>query len=195
MNIELTQTNKEYQPGRINPQQFGLWISMGSLFMMFAALTSAYIVRNAAGNWLDFAIPPIFNISTVVIILSSVSLQISYNAYNKGNEFAYKSLLILTFLLGISFLVLQYVGWESLFEMGVGFTSNPSSSFFYLINWVHAAHIIGGLTTLLVALIHAFKLKFEFKEFRKNRFLLVVQFWHFLGFLWIFLYVFLTIVR
>jgi cytochrome c oxidase subunit 3 len=168
---------------------------MGSLLMMFAAFTSAYIVRNAAGNWLEFAIPPIFNISTIVIILSSISLHFSYSSYTKGKEGLYKGLLIVTFLLGLAFLVLQYTGWTTMFEMGIDFKINPSSSFFYIINWVHAAHIVAGLTTLLIAMIHAFTLKFEFKEYRKNRFLLVVQFWHFLGFLWIALFLFLLIVR
>ena len=185
----------QYQPGRINPQKFGLWISMGSLIMMFIAFTSAYIVRHAAGNWLEFAIPPIFNISTAVIILSSVSLQTSFNSYKNGKATAYRLLLVVTFLLGISFLVLQYLGWTTLLDMGVDFKINPSSSFFYLINWVHAAHIVGGLTTLIIAMIHAFTLKFEVKEYRKDRFTLVVHFWHFLGFLWIYLYLFLLIIR
>lgn len=168
---------------------------MGSLIMMFIAFTSAYIVRHAAGNWLEFAIPPIFNISTAVIILSSVSLQTSFNSYKNGKAVAYRVLLVVTFLLGISFLVLQYLGWTTLLDMGVDFKINPSSSFFYLINWVHAAHIVGGLTTLIIAMIHAFTLKFEVKEYRKDRFTLVVHFWHFLGFLWIYLYLFLLIIR
>jgi len=188
--------NKEqYQPGRINPQKFGLWISMGSLIMMFGAFTSAYIVRHAAGNWLEFAVPSIFNISTAVIVLSSISLQLSFNSYKSGKEGMYKAMLVLTFLLGISFLVLQYTGWNTLLEMGIDLKINPSSSFFYLINWVHAAHIVGGLTTLIVAMIHAFTLKFEVKNYRKDRFQLVVQFWHFLGFLWIYLYCFLLFIR
>ncbi len=195
MRTFVVDNKDQYQPGRINPQKFGLWISMASLFMMFAAFTSAYIVRNAAGNWLEFAIPSIFNISTIVIILSSVTIQVSYTAYKNGKEFLYKSMLVATFVLGISFLALQSIGWDTLFNRGVDFKINPSSSFFYLINWVHAAHIIGGLATLIVAMIHAFTLKFEVKEYRKERFSLVVQFWHFLGILWIYLFLFLTFVR
>lgn len=186
---------KQYQPGRVNPQKFGLWISMASLIMMFMAFTSAYIVRHAAGNWLEFAIPNIFVISTIVIILSSITLQSSYHFFTKGNELLYKLLLVVTFGLGLGFLVLQYNGWNQLFDLGVDFKINPSASFFYLINWVHAAHIIAGLTTLIIALLHAFTLKYNVTEKRKDRFQLVLHFWHFLGFLWIYLYGFLLLTR
>ncbi len=187
--------SQQYEPGRVNPQKFGLWISLASLIMMFGALTSAYIVRHAAGNWLEFAIPNIFVISTIVIILSSVTLQASYYFFTKKQQGLYKGLLVVTFLLGIGFLVLQYMGWNQLYDLGVDFKINPSASFFYLINWVHAAHIIAGLTTLIIALIHAFTLEFNVTEMRKNRFQLVLQFWHFLGFLWIYLYAFLLFYR
>lgn len=187
--------SKQYEPGRVNPQKFGLWISMASLIMMFMAFTSAYIVRHAAGNWLEFAIPNIFVISTIVIILSSITLQSSYYCFIKEQKRLYKGLLVVTFFLGLAFLVLQYIGWNQLFDLGVDFKINPSASFFYLINWVHAAHIIAGLTTLIIAMIHAFTLKFNVTEIRKNRFQLVLQFWHFLGFLWIYLYGFLLFFR
>ena len=187
--------NKSNDPKRINPQKFGLWISMGSLFMMFVAFTSAYIVRQAAGNWLEFEVPKIFILSTAIIVLSSVILQGSYNSFIKEKESRYKGLLLLSALLGVGFLFVQVKGWNTLYSWGVDFGVNPSASFFYLINWVHAAHILAGLTTLMVAIIHAFTLKFNVTEFRKNRFLMVVQFWHFLGILWIIIYLFLLLTR
>ena len=197
MEYKMDQIMSTYQnqPGKINPQKFGLWISMASLIMMFGAFTSAYIVRHAAGNWLEFAIPNIFIASTVVILISSVTLQSSYQSFVKGNALLYRVFLVLTFILGITFLVLQNMGWNQLFELGIDLKINPSASFFYIINWVHAAHIIGGLTTLIVALIHAFTLPFNVTEKRKHRFQLVLQFWHFLGFLWIYLYGFLLLTR
>ena len=192
MNITV---NDQYEPGRINPQKFGLWISMGSLLMMFMAFTSAYIVRHAAGNWLEFAIPDIFIYSTLIIIVSSICLQASFHYFTKNNALLYRLFLVATFLLGITFLILQGTGWYQLYDLGVDLKINPSASFFYIINWVHAAHIVAGLTTLIVALLHAFTLKFEVTERRKNRFQLVLQFWHFLGILWIYLYAFLLFTR
>lgn len=191
----MDQASVTYNPRKFHPQKFGLWISMGSMIMMFGAFTSAYIVRHAAGNWLDFAIPNIFMASTVVIVLSSVSLQYSFHSYKNQKELPYKLGLVITFLLGLAFLAIQYQGWNQLYNLGVDFGINPSASFFYVINFVHAAHIIAGLTTLIIAMIHAYTLRFEFKEFRKNRFQMVVHFWHFLGILWIYLYTFLLLTR
>lgn len=188
-------TSTEFKQRRIEPKKFGLWISLASLIMMFGALTSAYIVRQSAGNWLEFQVPTLFLWSTVIIVLSSVFLQYAYESYKKGNETGYKLGLISAFLLGIGFLIMQYYGWKTLYSMGVDFNINPSASFFYIINWLHAAHILAGLTTLVVALLHAYLLDFAVTEKRKNRFQLVVHFWHFLGVLWIYLYIFLLLTR
>lgn len=180
---------------RINPQLFGLWISMASMTMMFAAFTSAYIVRQAAGNWLEFRLPDLFIISTVAILLSSVTIQMSFNAFKKNNEILYKAGLVLTLLLALAFLVLQYNAWMSLFNMGVDMKINPSGSFLYVITGVHAAHIIGGIAALITALLHAFTLPFFVSTQRKNRFRLVVHYWHFVDLLWVYLFVFLLMTR
>lgn len=180
---------------RLNPQLFGLWLAMGSITMMFAALTSAYIVRQAAGNWLEFRLPDLFIVSTVVILLSSFTLHSSYNAYKNQKETLYKLGLLISFILGIGFLVLQYNAWTALFNMGVDMKINPSGSFLYVITGVHAAHIIGGIAGLLVALLHAFTLPFFYSEQRRSRFQLVLHYWHFVDLLWVYLFLFLLFTR
>lgn len=180
---------------RIHPQLFGLWIALASITMMFGALTSAYIVRQAAGNWLEFRMPDLFTMSTIVILVSSVTLQISYNAYKKLNEPVYKIGLVLSFVLGVAFLVLQYNAWMELFNMGVDLKINPSGSFLYLITGVHAAHIVGGITAIIVALLHAFTLPFFFSKQRKVRFQMVLHYWHFVDILWVYLFIFLLMTR
>ena len=127
---------------RIHPHKFALWISMASILMMFAAFTSAYIVRQAAGNWLEFPLPNIFFISTIVILVSSMTIQKSYSSFVNGNEGSYKTMLFVTFILGLAFVVLQYLGWQELFSMGVDFNGNPSGSFLYVITGVHSAHVL-----------------------------------------------------
>ena len=163
---------------------------MASMVMMFASLTSAYIVRHAAGNWLEFSLPQVFMYSTLIIILSSATLQGSYFSFKKGNEMAYKALLVLTFIFGLSFLVLQYQGWMAMYNIGIELTGNPSGSFVYVISGIHATHLLGGLAVLTVALVHAFSLPFNATKIRKRRFELSLTFWHFLGILWIYLYFF-----
>lgn len=186
--------NQNYS-NRIHPHKFALWISMASILMMFGAFTSAYIVRQAAGNWLEFPLPNIFFISTIVIVLSSITMQLSYNGFLKENERTYKSMLIVSFFLGLAFVVLQYYGWQELFSIGIDLNGNPSGSFLYVITGVHAAHVLGGIAALTVAMIHAFSLKFNPVYKRKIRFQLVLHYWHFLDFLWIYLLIFLIFTR
>lgn len=180
---------------KIHPYKFALWVGCTSLLMMFAALTSAYIVRQSAGNWLEFTLPDVFKYSTATIILSSFVLHASYISFKKGNEVAYKALLVLTGILGLAFLGLQYQGWQSLMQNGVPFTLNPSGDFVYVISWLHAAHVIGGIAILAVAMIHAFALPFRVTPKRKLRFELSLTYWHFVDALWVYVFFFLTLYR
>ncbi|HSF89342.1 MAG TPA: cytochrome c oxidase subunit 3 [Saprospiraceae bacterium] len=177
----------------IHAPLFALWAAMGSMVMMFGSLTSAYIVRQAAGNWLEFRMPDIFFYSTVVILMSSITLHGSYWAFRNGKESMYKLLLPLTVLLGIAFIVMQYQGWNILYSIGVALDGNPGGSFFYVISGIHAAHVIGGVFALTVAMLHAFTLKFKPTEKRRRRFQLVLHYWHFVDFLWLYLFLFLLI--
>lgn len=172
---------------------FALWVAMAGIIMMFGSLTSAYIVRQAAGNWLEFEIPAVFYTSTIVILISSVTLHLSYWAFKNKREQLYKIALPVSLLLGIAFVVLQYQGWMELYNLGVMLDGNPSGSFFYLISGMHAAHVIGGIFALLVATLHAYSLTFKPTERRRRRFQIVLHYWHFVDFLWLYLFIFLLI--
>jgi cytochrome c oxidase subunit 3 len=111
----------------------------------------------------------------------------------RQNVGQYKLLLLLSLLLGVSFVILQYIGWNDLFRIGIDLKGNVSGSFFYLLSGIHALHVLGGIAALIVATIHAFTLGDKVTEVRKNRFDLVVNYWHFVDFLWIYLFVFLLI--
>ena len=180
---------------KIHPHKFALWVGCASLFMVFMGLSSAYMVRQPAGNWLEFQLPQVFTLSTVVIFLSSLSLHASYLSFKNEKELLYKGLLILTFFLSMGFLVLQFQGWQEMTAMGIPFTLNPSGDFVYVISWFHAAHLVGGVAVLAVAMIHAFGLKFKVNEKRKLRFQLTFTYWHFVDLLWVYLFLFLTFYR
>ena len=177
----------------IHPPLFALWAAMGSMAMMFGSLTSAYIVRQSAGNWLEFRIPDIFFYSTIIILLSSATLHISYWAFQNGKETLYKLFLPASLMLGIAFIIMQYQGWNALYNIGVVLDGNPGGSFFYVISGIHAAHVIGGLFALAVASLHAISLMYKPTEKRKRRFQLVLHYWHFVDFLWLYLFLFLLI--
>ncbi len=177
----------------IHPQKFALWAALGSIAMMFASLTSAYVVRRGAGNWLEFQIPKVFFISTLVLLLSSFTLHRSFVRFKDGQEYEYKAFLVMTFVLGIAFILLQYQGWQRLNSYGIELKGNPSGSFFYVISGLHVAHILGGIAALATALIHAFGLPFKVTATRKHRFELVCHYWHFVDILWIYLLSFMII--
>lgn len=177
----------------IHPQKFGLWVALGSIAMMFASLTSAYVVRRGAGNWLEYQIPNIFFASTIVLLISSLTLSRSYNQFKKGNEKDYKLYLGITLILGLLFVVLQYKGWLTLTGYGIEIKGNPSGSFFYVLSGLHVAHVLGGIAALITALIHAFVQPYKVTEQRRHRFELVCQYWHFVDILWIYLLSFMII--
>ncbi|MBN8679466.1 MAG: cytochrome c oxidase subunit 3 [Chitinophagales bacterium] len=181
---------QEYNQSKIHPQKLLLWVAIGSIIMMFGAFTSAYVVRRAAGNWLEFKLPDIFMVSTAVILASSLTIHLAFSGFKKGKEQQYKGMLIATFVLGLVFVLLQYKGWEALNSMGATFTVNPSSSFIYVISGLHAAHVLGGIGALAVALTHAYVLPYKPTLRRKQRFDLVVHYWHFVDILWVYLMVF-----
>ncbi len=180
----------QYSQSKIHQYKFALWVGIASIIMMFAAFTSAYIVRRSAGNWFEFKLPDIFWFNTIVILLSSATIHFSYISFKKGNEKMYKLLLIATFLLGLAFIALQYQGWVAMDAIGATFTINPSSSFIYVISGLHAAHVLGGIAAIITAMVHAYILPFKPTPRRQLRFELVVQYWHFVDILWVYLVVF-----
>jgi cytochrome c oxidase subunit III len=180
---------------KFNPQLFGLWIGMASIVMLFGALTSAYIVKQGASNWFDIKVPSIFYISTGIIIVSSITLHFARMSYTKSLESIYKILLGATFILGLVFFVLQYKGWNMLFESGVDLKSNVAGSFFYLITGAHALHLFGGMGALVATIINAFVLRFRNDDNRKTRLEMLVHYWHFMGILWIYLLGFILFIK
>lgn len=188
-------SNESHNRSKIHPKKFALYVAGASIVMMFAAFTSAYVVRQAAGNWYEFNLPEIFYYNTFVILLASVALQFSFQAFKKGQERMYKNWLILGFVLALAFLYLQYQGWLELYRLGIPIDGNPSGSFIYIISGVHAAHVVGGVVALILALMHAFALPYKVTETRKLRFDLTVTYWHFVDLLWVYLVLFFILSR
>ena len=188
--IKRTTVEPPYNRNRIPAKKLALYVSFASMIMLFSGLTSAYIVRQAAGDWLEFPLPNLFYISTIAIVLSSITLQTAYYAFKKGKKIPYQWLLAITLILGVAFTVMQYNAWLEMNAMGVYLTGNPSGAFVMVISGIHAAHVLGGIGALIVAVTHAFILPYYLNAKRKLRFELVLIYWHFVGFLWIYLLVF-----
>ena len=182
-----------------------LWFGMISITMTFAGLTSAFIVSSSRPDWLDsFVLPNWFTISTVSIILSSlffqlakfrldkymrVSLPENINIYIERNNV--NSLLVLTILTAIIFVVSQFLGFNEIISQGYYFTGPESSvttSYVYILVFLHLAHLFAGMIVLTVVIT-----KFNKQKYEKNKlgFELALIFWHFLGALWIYLFFFI----
>lgn len=179
----------------IPPVKFALWAGFASIIMMFVSLTSAYVVRQSAGNWLEFKLPSVFLYSSFSILLSSITLHMSYSNFKKGNEKSYKLFLIATMALAMMFIMFQYQGWIAMQNIGIDLAGNPSGSFVYVISGLHAAHVLGGIGILTVALVQAYGQKYQVTSKRLLRFQLTSQYWHFVDILWIYLFIFFLIQR
>jgi cytochrome c oxidase subunit III len=178
----------------VPPLKFITWIFIVSICMMFGALTSAYIVRRAEGNWLEFELPSLFLTTSILIIVSSITLQVAYMAAKKDNLTLLKVLLGVTTALGFGFLIGQYEAWGQLVRDNVffgGTTSNPSGSFVYVLTGLHAFHLITGLIFLIIVLISALNYRVHSRNLLRLE--LCTTYWHFLGALWLFLYGFLLL--
>ncbi len=177
---------------RIHPHKFLLWIAMGSIIMMFAGLTSAYIVRKAGANWLQFDMPPIFWFSTAIILCSSLTMHLALKSFKAREMKRYRSLITITAILGVAFAALQYTGFGYLYSHGVkvfGEGSNPSASFLGVIVGLHALHVLGGVIALLIIFFKAYNRRI--KNYSVITVEIVSTYWHFVDILWIYLFIFL----
>lgn len=181
------------QRKRIHPHKFTLWIGIASIVMMFAGLTSAYIVKRNQANWITFDLPAVFWYSSAVIILSSLTLYRSQNLFKRREMVKYRGLVVATLLLGVLFLILQVIGLSQLWIKGITLTKNVSFSFLYVILSLHALHVIGGVVALVILFLKAFSTKVRNYDIVPLE--VISTYWHFVDALWIYLMVFLWMIR
>jgi cytochrome c oxidase subunit 3 len=191
--VPLQGTGAMEQRKKIHPHKFTLWVAIASILMMFAGLTSAYIVKRSQANFLDFDLPLAFWYSTVVMIASSVTMWLAQKNFINREMASYKKLITVTFILGLLFIALQAVGFWELYKKGLVLQTNVSVSFLYVIVMLHALHVVGGVIALMVMFIKAYRTKI--KTYNSIPVEVMATYWHFVDFLWIYLLVFLLAVR
>ena len=188
-----TMTPDEHSERTARSYKLMLWFAMISMTMVFAGLTSAFVVSKARPDWLsDFTIPSAFMWSTITIIVCSLTIHLAKKAIQKDDRSATSLFLLLTLGLGILFVVLQFRGFGQIVESGYFFTgseSNITSTFLYVLALVHLAHLAGGIVSLLVIIYNHFKQKYNSRQTLGIE--LGAMYWHFLDFLWVFLFLFL----
>lgn len=181
------------QRNKIHPHKFTLWVAIGSILMMFGGLTSAYIVKRNQPRWQSYELPAEFWISTVAIVLSSVSIWLAVKAFKNRDIQKYRLLMLATSVLGVLFVALQVMGFQSLWKQGFTLQANASFAFVYVIVGLHALHVIGGIVALLVMTIKAFGSKV--RNYSAVPVEIMATYWHFVDILWIYLLVFLWLIK
>jgi cytochrome c oxidase subunit 3 len=173
------------------PTRTGIWVGLSAIAMMFAALTSALYVREgAATDWHHIVLPPILWFNTLALVASSVALEVArrrVGAFMRGQE-SNRSVpmlwLQITMLLGVVFVIGQYLAWLNLRSQGLYLPTNPNSSFFYVFTGVHALHVLGGLGGLTRVML---KFRSTTNPLRRSTLDATSYYWHFMGMLWIYL--------
>ena len=220
--MEMVQTN-DFENNEVEvkrkAQKSLLWFGLVSIVMLFAGLTSAYLVRQGEGKWVEFSIPGTFAISTLIILISSISMQWAVASARKGNIGNLKKALLITLLLGVAFAGSQYVAWSQLYHNGIAFTGrvsdiktnfnyipagkesvaeagdvgNVAGSFLYVITGLHVLHLIAGILALFVVFSRATRNKYSSENY--NGVKICAIYWHFLDGLWVYLFLFLLYIR
>ncbi len=147
------------QRKRIHPHKFTLWVGIGSILMMFAGFTSAYIVKRNQANWVTFDLPVAFWYSTAVIIVKQSYFVHGTKAFKQRDMAKYRSLMAVTLVLGIVFIVLQVIGFSATVKIGVTLTGKCILFFFICDSGIHAVHVLGGIIALIVMFVKAFTVK------------------------------------
>ncbi len=193
--MDLTQGTEEEK--RARSKKMMLWFAIISMAMMFAGLTSAYVVSKTRPDWLsEFELPSAFIWSTLIIVVSSFTLHFAKELISKNKRDQASYLMWITLLLGVAFVFLQFVGFEQILSEGFYFTGSASSittTFVYLIVIAHLAHIFAGIIVLLVVIYNHYKQRYKAGQMLGIE--LGATFWHFVDVLWIFLFLFLYFYR
>jgi cytochrome c oxidase subunit 3 len=191
--MEMTMTTEEYKSRTARSYKLILLFAMVSMTMMFAGLTSAYVVSQSRADWAkNFQLPSAFYFSTIAILGCSITFHLAKKAIQKDKHSATTSFLLATLGLGVAFVVLQFVGFGQIVANGYFFTGSASSittTFLYVVVVVHLIHLAGGMISLLIIIYNHFKQKYNSTQTLGIE--LGAMYWHFLDFLWVYLFLFL----
>jgi cytochrome c oxidase subunit 3 len=181
-----------------NRYRIGMWVGLASVTMMFTSLSSAYIVRSSTSNdWVSLPLPKVLIASTILILASSVTIELARRKLKASLTHAYAKWVVITVVLGLAFLGSQLFAWQQLTAWGLYMSSNPHSSFFYLLTGAHAVHLAGGLFGLSYLWLRSRWITNDPAVLKKRQASAdaVAIYWHFMDALWIYLFLLLFLWR
>ncbi len=189
VSVDNDEMKKEHRQKTAMPL---LWIGIVSIVMVFGALTSAVVVSKGSREWFEFEMPSTFLISTIVIFLSSITYWLAFRAAKRNELNVLKNFVLLTLILGITFAVFQFISYDILVAQNLHFVEKAekiSASYLYVLSGVHLAHLVGGIISLVIVYFNARRSVYNSENLLGLQ--LSTTYWHFLGGLWIYLYLFL----
>lgn len=193
MTVSLDINKVVDQNKKIHPHKFTLWVGIASIIMMFAGLTSAYIVKREQPGWTSYNTPIAFFYSTAIILISSVTIFLAGKSFRERRMVRYNKLVLATIVLGILFVLLQWLGFRHLWKTGTTFHGSGAGQFLYIIAGLHALHVVGGIVALITLYLKA-----RNKRIRSYNVVpvdVVSTYWHFVDLLWIYLFIFFLMVQ
>jgi cytochrome c oxidase subunit 3 len=178
--------DKRRRPGPPTSRRYYTAIGLGiiSIFMFFMALTSAFLVRKTANDWVPVHLPAVIWLNTVILLASSATLELARKRLATADLNGFRTLWRVTTALGVLFLAGQLLAWRQLVAQGVYMAVNPASSFFYIFTAAHGLHILGGIVALLYVLFRAFEKTSITRGLAAE---ITSYYWHFMDGLWLFL--------
>lgn len=191
MDVVMSSTNSQRK--KIHPHKFTLWVAIGSIVMMFAGLTSAYIVKSNQPKWLTFEMPRIFLYSTLVILMSSVTIQMALKQFKDRRINKYRNLLIVTLVLGSLFIIMQCLGFSQIWQSGITLAGSGAAPFMYVIFGLHGIHVLGGIVALMIILLQMLSTKR--RSYNPVPIEVMSTYWHFVDILWVYLFVFFMFIQ
>src|SRR5436309_1949537 len=180
-----------YSSFPISKEQIGLWVLLTAIIMLFAGLSSAYIVLRGVPTWQNIQLPSLLWPNTFVLLLSSFTLELAKGAIRKNRIANMNGWLGLSTLLGVLFIVGQLEAWRQLVHAGVYLPSTLQSGFFYILTGLHGLHITGGVIALGFVMAKAARNRLT--AFNHQPLKLCTTYWHFMDGLWVYFFVLLLL--
>jgi cytochrome c oxidase subunit 3 len=183
--------DQPYSSFPVSKYQIALWVLLTGIVMLFAGLTSAYIVLRGVPTWQNIEMPVLLWFNTIVLIASSLTIDLSRRAVSRNRIPVMQKWLIASGLLGLAFIAGQLVAWQQLVNAGVFLPSTLHSSFFYILTGIHGIHLLGGIVGLGYVLRLAIRNRLT--VFNSEPLRLCATYWHFMDGLWVYLFLLLVL--
>ena len=184
-------------PRKFSPAAYKItmWVVLAAVVMMFAALSSVYIMSSEE-QWRPVAMPRMFFVSTGLILISSGAFQRAKRSLQQQRTRAHLQWLLVTLSLGIGFLISQFIGWRELARAGVYFADHPRSTFFYLATALHGTHLLGGIGLVVYLVFRSLRRALPLITAKDSTWTSIVGlYWHTMDGIWLWLFAVLLIFK